>query len=908
MPVTGSSACKGSSISNIRLGDSQVGVTYRLMYNDGSGAVMVQEWMSTFDGESHTFDPVSDVGSYTVEATGCSGVVQMTGGPFVISVLPDKTLPVVLSGSGCEGDPHTITVQGSEAGVGYQLFRGATPASLVTTSTGGDLTFSGVTIAGDYSVKARRNGCEIELNRKVRIGVVPKQLDFSPTTACAGIPFTLELVDSEAGVHYYLFDSSGDEVDSYYSPGGPLSFTVNEPVGTYTIVAQNADNCTRDIGSFTLQAPPNTTYTLQTTDTPACAVNGPHTISLSNSQPGFTYRLLRGATVVSSVVAPAAGGILELASTSVAGTYTVEVSNGGCMLPMPTSLTIVAQPDNIPVAAGDYCDGDDVEVRLNSSQSGAIYRLYRDGVAYASEVEVTGTGGAIVFADKFPPGTYTVGASFVSGACERIMTGQVVVNDLPNPGINSGDFYCADAGTIQLRGVPAVGQSSSWSIDGGTGSVPWFTHAPDNPLAQVVVPDLIEARVGAGTDRATLTFNYDFTDENGCAATASKPITFVADQSDNIYARYSLNSDAGPWSDFGGDLLTCQEVDEIYLGAFFIAPYGAIGSGVFSTIAPAGSITNSGTGDEGAATFHPSVAGNGLWAVTYTYVDPASGCEADITYNIQVGTTLSLHGLSAQYCADNNVDQEWYGLVTGGELIVAKDGGPTESVWLLDPADRYLFNPQAKGAGDYEVTYRFTSDLGGANECVNEITQEITVRAELNAAFDTDDSRRIYCLTNGPVDLLPAPVAGSSYTGTGVGTGVFNPALAGVGIHRITRTVQDGFCSASEWIDVEVVAPDVPVVLDQYEFCYNETGLFPVEAGDMPVVGGVYSRDQAEKNVDYTFSTDAVNALFRFQADGVTRDYASTFTVRDGDTPIYFDPSRVPAIGEIGRASCRERG
>src|SRR5690554_1831883 len=564
------------------------------------------------------------------------------------------------------------------------------------------------------------------------------------------------------------------------------------------------------------------------------------------------------------------------------------------MLPMPTSLTIVAQPSDIPVEAGDYCDGDDVEVRLNTSQNGAIYRLYRDGLLYASEVEVTGTGGAIVFADKFPPGTYTVGASFVSGACERMMTGQVVVNALPNAEINPfSDHYCADAGTVTIGGRPQVG-TNDWWVSGFATNPTWFTEAGSTATINVI--DLLDTQLGA-SDRVGLTFNYHYQDPvTGCKASASELITFVDDQSDNLDFRFRM-ADTDPWSNFAGDLVTCQTVDDILLQALFLDSSSPTAAGVFSTNAPAGSITNSGTGDEGAATFHPPVAGNGLWAVTYTYIDPASGCEADITYNIQVGTTLSLHGLSAQYCADNNVDQEWYGLVTGGELIVAKDGGPTQSVWLLNPADRYLFNPQAKGAGDYEVTYRFTSDLGGANECVNEITQEITVRAELNAAFDTDDSRRSYCLTNGPVDLLPAPVAGSSYTGTGVGMGDFNPALAGVGIHRITRTVQDGFCSASEWIDVEVVAPDVPVVLDQYEFCYNETGLFPVEAGDLPVVGGVYSRDQAEKNVDYTFSTDAVNALFRFQADGVTRDYASTFTVRDGDTPIYFDPSRVPAIG-----------
>ena len=894
MPVTGTSACEGSSISNISLGNSQVGVTYRLMYNDGSGAVMVQEWMSEADGQTHTFSSVSAVGTYTVEATGCSGVVQMNGGPFVISALPNETLPVVLSGTGCEGDSHTVTVQGSEAGVSYQLFRGATAASLATTSTGGDLIFSGVTTAGDYTVRATRNGCTVTLDQDVRIGVVPAAQIFSPTTACAGTPFTLTLANSEAGVQYTIYNAANASLYSLNSGGGPLSFTVNQPVGTYTIVAQNTDNCTRDIGSFTLQAPPITTYSLQTDVTPACAVNGPHTIRLSNSQPGFIYRLLRGATVVSSVTAPAAGGPLDLASTSVAGTYTVEVSNGGCMLPMPTSLTIVAQPNDIPVVAGDYCDGDDVEVRLNTSQNGAIYRLYRDNQLYASEVEVTGTGGAIVFADKFTPGTYTVGASFVSGACERIMTGQVVVNALPNVEINPfSDHYCADAGTVTIGGRPQVG-TNDWWVSGFATNPTWFTESGSSATINVI--DLLDTQLGA-SDRVSLTFNYHYQDPvTGCEASASELMTFVDDQSDNLNFQYRMAA-TDPWSNFAGDLVTCQTVTDILLQALFIDTNAPTASGVFTTNAPTGSITNSGTGDEGAAIFHPSVAGNGLWAVTYTYVDPASGCEADITYNIQVGTTLSLHGLSAQYCADNNVDQEWYGLVNGGELIVAKDGGPTESVWLLDPSDRYLFNPQAKGAGDYEITYRFTSDPGGANECVNEITQDITVRADLDATFDTDDGRRIYCLTNGPVDLLPAPVAGSSYTGPGVGMGVFNPALAGVGTHRITRTVQDGFCSASEWIDVEVVAPDVPVVLDQYEFCYNETGLFPVEAGDMPVVGGVYSRDQADKNVDYTFRTDAVNALFRFQADGVTRDYASTFTVSDGDTPIYFDPSRVPAIG-----------
>src|SRR5690554_4317895 len=560
MTVTGSSACEGGSISNITLLSSEAGVTYRLMHEDGSGTkVMVQEWDS--DGTSYTFSAVSAVGSYTVEATGCNGVVQMNGGPFVISALPNETLPVVLSGSGCEGASHTITVQGSEADVSYQLFRGATAATLAITSTGGDLTFSGVTIAGDYTVRATRNTtCTVTLDQGVRIGVVPAAQTFSPSTACADTPFTLTLANSEAGVQYTIYNAANASLYSQNSGGGPLSFTVNQPEGTYTIVAQNDDGCTRDIGSFTLQAPPITTYTLETAATPACAVNGPHTISLSNSQPGFTYRLLRGATVVSSVVAPAAGGRLDLASTSVAGTYTVEVSNDGCMLPMPTSLTIVAQPSDIPVEAGDYCDGDDVEVRLNTSQNGAIYRLYRDGLLYASEVEVTGTGGAIVFADKFPPGTYTVGASFVSGDCERMMTGDVVVNALPNVEINPfSDHYCADAGTVTIGGRPQVG-TNDWWVSGFTTNPTWFTETGSTATINVI--DLLDTQLGA-SDRVGLTFNYHYQDPvTGCEASASELITFVDDQSDNLDFEYRMAA-TEPWSNFAGDRSEEHTLDDI---------------------------------------------------------------------------------------------------------------------------------------------------------------------------------------------------------------------------------------------------------------------------------------------------------------------------------------------------------
>jgi PKD repeat protein len=890
MPVSGSSVCEGSPINNITLNNSQVGVTYHLMYDNGSGTkVSVEEWTSTADGQTHIFSSVLAVGSYTVEAESCSdpsGYVQMIGGPFVISDFPNKDLAVVRDGSGCEGDTHTITVVGAQAGVTYQLLNNGTPASLAVTATGANVVFSGLTASGNYTVRASRNSCSVILAQSVRIGVVPQSQTFSPNTACADIPFTLTLDNSEPGVQYTIYSPTNAVVSSLFSnAAGPLGFNINRGVGTYRIEAVNEDGCTREIGTFTLLNQPNTAYTISTNNNPACA-GVDHVIRLSGSQAGFAYRLImNGETTVNTVIGT--GGPIVLGTTSVAGIYTVQVSNGGCDLPIPGNLRIVPLPDNIPVVASNYCEGDDVEIRLNTSQNGAIYRLFRNGVLYGSVESITGDGSAIIFSDKFPDGTYTVRASFAAGACERQMTGVVVVNELPNVGINASNYYCRDAGTITLGGTPQLG-TTSWSVGGFTTSPAWFNAT--GSTATVNVPVLIDSQAGA-SDRVTVTFYYTFIDPvTGCEATASRDITFVDDQTDNLRVRYRLDpSDA--WSLFTGTLLTCQAVNDIYLSSQFIDSGNSTLSGEFTTNARVGSITDN---HDGTAVFHPDVAGNGLWTVTYTYRDPDSGCDASVSYNIQVGVSLSLEGVHAQYCESNNTDQAWYGLPEGGTLAIMK-GGVHVATSKPSATSPYMFNPQALGPGEYEVIYSYTSGTGTGNECENEIRQTVTVRNELDPLFDTVDGRRVYCITNGPVTLLPAAGAGSNYSGPGVGASVFRPDLAGVGTHRITRTVSDGFCTETYYIDVDVVEPDVAILLPKFEFCHNETDLFPVEAGDFHVSGSVYSRDKADKSVQYTFSTNAVNALFRII--GGVRDYRSSFTVQDGDSPIYFDPTRVPAIG-----------
>src|SRR5690606_8647504 len=127
------------------------------------------------------------------------------------------------------------------------------------------------------------------------------------------------------------------------------------------------DGCTREIGTFTLLSQPNSDYVISTNNDPACA-GVDHVIRLSGSQAGFAYRLImNGETTVNTVIGT--GGPIVLGTTSVAGIYTVQVSNGGCDLSIPGNLLIVRLTNNIPVVSSNYCEGDDVEIRLNSSQN-----------------------------------------------------------------------------------------------------------------------------------------------------------------------------------------------------------------------------------------------------------------------------------------------------------------------------------------------------------------------------------------------------------------------------------------------------------------------------------------------------------------------------------------------------------
>jgi len=89
------------------------------------------------------------------------------------------------------------------------------------------------------------------------------------------------------------------------------------------------------------------------------------------------------------------------------------------------------------------------------------------------------------------------------------------------------------------------------------------------------------------------------------------------------------------------------------------------------------------------------------------------------------------------------------------------------------------FNPATAGAGIHTVYYTFTNASG----CSDTASQTITVNALPTVSFSGLPS--ILCAGSPNITLVGSPLGGT-FSGTGMSGSVFNPSIAGTGIHSIT--------------------------------------------------------------------------------------------------------------------------
>jgi hypothetical protein len=454
--VTGGGGyCAGGNGVNVMLSGSTVGVNYQLL----NGTTPVGSAVAG-TGAAVTFGLQTLAGTYSVRATNAaSGCINMMSGNPTVSINPlPYAYAVMGGGSYCNGGSGVnISINGSNTGVSYQLYRGGTAIGGNMAGTGSPINFGAQTATGVYSVIATDNvtGCVNSMG-----GTANVSIDALPTTytvtgggnycdGTAGV--AVGLSGSESGVNYQLYNGSTTLGSTVAGTSVALSFGMQTSVGVYSVKATNPiSGCVSNMSGTVGVAMNALPVVYNVTGGGNYCVGGVGMpVGLSNSNVGINYQLYSGSATVGSIVA-GTGSPIGFGNKTIPGTYTVVATDAvtGCTSNMAGSAVVNTNP--LPAVftvtgGGNYCSGGTgVNIGLSGSATGITYQLYSVGTPIGSTV--SGTGGAINLGSQTGVGTYNVFATNVSTGCVRPMAGSVAVGVNATPDmqtVTGGGNYCS---------------------------------------------------------------------------------------------------------------------------------------------------------------------------------------------------------------------------------------------------------------------------------------------------------------------------------------------------------------------------------------------------------------------------------------------------------------------------------
>ncbi|MFN5362701.1 MAG: lectin-like domain-containing protein, partial [Bacteroidota bacterium] len=191
------------------------------------------------------------------------------------------------------------------------------------------------------------------------------------------------------------------------------------------------------------------------------------------------------------------------------------------------------------------------------------------------------------------------------------------------------------------------------------------------------------------------------------------------------------------------------------------------------------------------------VTASPLTTTTYivTGLDNASGCtsQASVTVSVLSAPTATIGYAGSPFCRQGNALVSLSGQ-TGG--MFSSDAGLS-----IDPSSGTIDLANST-PGNYTITYAFTN--GG---CSGITSTTITLLPPPSVSLMPLGT---VCFTSLPFSLTGGMPLGGQFAGAGISGGIFDPAVAGKGIHTITYTVIDGggcMATASQTILVSPLTP-----------------------------------------------------------------------------------------------------
>ncbi|NJN77654.1 MAG: hypothetical protein HC803_04435, partial [Saprospiraceae bacterium] len=298
---------------------------------------------------------------------------------------------------------------------------------------------------------------------------------------------------------------------------------------------------------------------------------------------------------------------------------------------------------------------------------------------------------------------------------------------------------------------------------------------------------------------------------------------------------------------------------------------------------PAGG-TWSGTGivDANLGTFNPSI-NSGTYVLTYTYIDPVTGCQNTDTKIVTVSPlpVVTVPSTITHCLIPDDITLTNYNPA----------GGTWSGAGIVD-ANNGIFNGDAAGGvGTYTVVYTYTD----GNQCTNSDAMDIIINPLDTAEAGPGDT---LCVYDSPINLTGHSPAGGVWSGTGIinsANGTFDPGQVSAGSYTITYTVNSGTCQDLDQTTVLVGGiPNVNAQADEF-VCEGEPAFTLITATP---ANGVWSG---------TGIIDAVNGVFDPVTAGVglhtlTYSYTNPITGCSNSDTKNVRVHPLPAVSTQGAA------
>lgn len=433
-------------------------------------------------------------------------------------------------------------------------------------------------------------------------------------------------------------------------------------------------------------------------------------ITLSGSETGVTYTLLRGGSSTGTT-AQGTGSGLSFSNITTVGTYTISASNGsGCSATMSNSANVSINPLPSVTATTSqstvYLGGGTSNLGVTTSDAGLTYSWSITSGPNTNSNQLSSTTTASPVFTPTAAGSYVLTLTATNASnCQETSSVNVTVSAAPS--IVLGAVNVCSGSSFDLSTVVTVngatGGTGVWSGTGVSGStfnsnglaVGSYTLTYTYTLQSVDYTETVSAEVKANST-ASLSASicqgssYTFGSQNLTTANTYTRTISSANGCDSVIT-LTLSVNPLPTTAIAARTTTIFFGDTVSL-------FGSAGLNAYSWTITAGPSTLaaqlSSTSTQNPL-FTPSSAGTYTFQYTGT---AASTCQnTSSTLNVVVSSLNVDAGSDFSVCESGN-----------NSNTVNLSGTPSGGVWTGTGVSGATFNPIGLGAGNYTLTYSVT--------------------------------------------------------------------------------------------------------------------------------------------------------------------------------------------------------